>query len=272
MSKRAVFIRSGGLGDFVLTLPALSRALVLYEETILYTRASYHSLVSGYSNSLTLKDIDSDLDTLDQVLPDSDVITFWQDEEWKRELRAGGSRNLYFLEPRPTGNTHFAVETFSKLGWDWPEEYSKRAWIGDHWSGESGLLWVHAGSGSAKKNAPLPWFAEIARKWIDEKKVNGVVFSFGEADNEVWADFERLEISKDRRVQVVRSVGLRELRRMLADQASVFVGNDSGPGHLAASLGIPTRIVFRSTDRKIWAPLGPRVETYESLSEASKIL
>ena len=27
-----------------------------------------------------------------------------------------------------------------------------------------------------------------------------------------------------------------------------------GPGHLAASLGIPTRIVFRSTDRKIWAP------------------
>jgi ADP-heptose:LPS heptosyltransferase len=86
------------------------------------------------------------------------------------------------------------------------------------------------------------------------------------------SDFERLEISKDRRVQVVRSVDLGELKTRMADQAAVFLGNDSGPGHLAASLGIPTRIVFRSTERKIWSPLGPRVETYESFSEASKIL
>ena len=219
-----------------------------------------------------MKDIDSDLETLSQVLPDSDVITFWQDEEWKRELRAGGSGNLYFLESRPTGNTHFSAATFLNLGWDWPAEYSERAWIGDHWSGGDGLLWVHAGSGSVKKNAPLPWFVKLARKWLDAKTVNRVIFSFGEADSEVCAEFERLEISKDRRVQVVRSVDLGELKKMLADQASVFLGNDSGPGHLAASLGIPTRIVFRSTDRKIWAPLGPRVETYESISEASKIL
>ncbi|MBT3635736.1 MAG: hypothetical protein HN531_02265 [Opitutae bacterium] len=272
MSKRAIFIRSGGLGDFVLSLPVLNRALVSYDETILFTRTSYHSLVSGYSDSLTLKDIDSDLDTLSQVLPDSDVITFWQDEEWKRELRNGGCGNLYFLEPRPTGNAHFSAATFSKLGWDWLEEYSRRAWLGDHWVGGDALLWVHPGSGSDKKNVPLPCFAELARKWLDSKTVNRVAFSFGEADAGVLSNFENLEISEDRRVQVVRSVNLGKLRKMMVDQASVFLGNDSGPGHLAASLGIPTHIVFRSTERKIWAPLGPRVETYESFSEASKIL
>ena len=63
MSKRVVFIRSGGLGDFLLCLPALSGALAFYEETILFTRSSYHSLLSDYSDSLTLKDVDSDLDT-----------------------------------------------------------------------------------------------------------------------------------------------------------------------------------------------------------------
>ena len=272
MSKRAVFIRSGGLGDFVLSLPVIGRALVLYDETILFTRTSYHSLVSGYSDSLTLKDIDSDLDTLGQVLPGSDVITFWQDEEWKRELRTGGSGNLYFLEPRPTGNAHFCHTMFSELGWDWLEEYPRIAWLGDHWNGGDTLLWVHPGSGSDKKNVPLSSFAELAREWLDSKTRKRVVFSFGEADAEVRANFERLEISKDRRVQVVRSVNLRKLRKMMVDQASVFLGNDSGPGHLAASLGIPTHIVFRSTDRKIWAPLGPRVETYESFPEASKIL
>ena len=272
MSRRAIFIRSGGLGDFVLSLPALDRALVSYDETILFTRSSYHSLVSGYSDSLILKDVDSDLGTLRQVLPGSDVITFWQDEEWKRELRTGGSENLYFLEPRPTGKVHFSHTMFLKLEWDWQEEYSRRAWLGDQWVGGDSLLWIHPGSGSDKKNAPLYCFAELARKWLDSKTINRVAFSFGEADGEVLSDFGKLEISKDSRVQVVRSANLRKLRKMMVDQASVFLGNDSGPGHLAASLGIPTHIVFRSTDRKIWAPLGPRVETYESFSEASKIL
>jgi len=272
MSKRAIFIRSGGLGDFVLSLPALNRALVSYDETILFTRNSYYSLVSDYSDSLTFKDIDSDLDTLGQVLPGSDVITFWQDEEWKRELRIGGAENLFFLEPRPTGNAHFSRTMFLKLEWDWLEEYSRRAWLGDHWVGGDALLWLHPGSGSDKKNAPLPCFAELARKWLDSKTMNRVAFSFGEADSEVLSSFGKLEISKDNRVQVVRSLNLGKLREMMVDQATVFLGNDSGPGHLAASLGIPTRIVFRSTDRKIWAPLGPRVETYDSFSEASKIL
>ena len=146
MSKRAIIIRSGGLGDFVLTLPVLCRALALYDETILFTRNTYYSLVREYSKSLILKDIDSDLGILGEVLPGSDVITFWQDEEWKRELRIGGCGNLYFLESRPTGKLHVSEAMFTALDWDWSAEYSKKAWLGDRWSGGSCLLWIHAGS------------------------------------------------------------------------------------------------------------------------------
>lgn len=38
-----------------------------------------------------------------------------------------------------------------------------------------------------------------------------------------------------------------------------FVGNDSGPGHLAGALGLPTHILFGFTDPELWHPCGPRV-------------
>jgi ADP-heptose:LPS heptosyltransferase len=41
--------------------------------------------------------------------------------------------------------------------------------------------------------------------------------------------------------------------------ARAFVGNDSGPGHLAGVLGVPTLTLFGPTDPARWKPLGPRV-------------
>lgn len=39
----------------------------------------------------------------------------------------------------------------------------------------------------------------------------------------------------------------------------MFVGNDSGVGHLAGALGLPTHIIFGFTDPELWRPVGPRV-------------
>ena len=43
------------------------------------------------------------------------------------------------------------------------------------------------------------------------------------------------------------------------ERARVFVGNDSGPTHLAAMLGVPTVAVFVATDASVWAPVGAHV-------------
>ena len=40
--------------------------------------------------------------------------------------------------------------------------------------------------------------------------------------------------------------------------AARFIGNDSGPGHLAAITGIPTLALFGPTDPARWRPLGPQ--------------
>ena len=37
-------------------------------------------------------------------------------------------------------------------------------------------------------------------------------------------------------------------------QASLFVGNDSGPTHMAAGLGVPVLVLFGSSDSRLWHP------------------
>jgi ADP-heptose:LPS heptosyltransferase len=58
--------------------------------------------------------------------------------------------------------------------------------------------------------------------------------------------------------RVARDLPLRRLAGLLA-AARGFVGNDSGPTHLAAALGVPTVAVFGPTDPGVWAPVGRRV-------------
>jgi heptosyltransferase-3 len=36
--------------------------------------------------------------------------------------------------------------------------------------------------------------------------------------------------------------------------AQLFVGNDSGPAHLAAAFGVPVTVLFGASDPVTWAP------------------
>jgi ADP-heptose:LPS heptosyltransferase len=51
---------------------------------------------------------------------------------------------------------------------------------------------------------------------------------------------------------------LYELACWLAS-ARVYIGNDSGPAHLAAAVGTPVVALFGPSDPAVWAPRGPRV-------------
>jgi len=51
----------------------------------------------------------------------------------------------------------------------------------------------------------------------------------------------------------VAGVPLAEVKSLLAS-ASLFVGNDSGPAHMAAAFGVPLLVIFGTSDPAIWAP------------------
>jgi ADP-heptose:LPS heptosyltransferase len=61
------------------------------------------------------------------------------------------------------------------------------------------------------------------------------------------------DLSPFSRYRTLRGAPLDELRRLLAS-ASLFVGNDSGPAHMAAALGLPVVVIFGASDPEIWGP------------------
>ncbi len=46
---------------------------------------------------------------------------------------------------------------------------------------------------------------------------------------------------------------LEDLKSLLAG-AALFIGNDSGPAHMAAAFGLPVVVLFGNSDREIWSP------------------
>ena len=50
---------------------------------------------------------------------------------------------------------------------------------------------------------------------------------------------------------------------------AAFIGNDSGPTHLAAAIGLPTTALFGPTDPDLWHPIGDRVQVLAPGGDAS---
>ena len=56
---------------------------------------------------------------------------------------------------------------------------------------------------------------------------------------------------------------LYELARWIST-ARLYIGNDSGIGHLAAAVGTPVVAIFMDTDPRLWAPRGSQVTVLEN--------
>jgi len=123
---------------------------------------------------------------------------------------------------------------------------------------EKRLVIIHPGSGSLKKCWPAENFCSVA----DVLTSRGLqpLFVFGPAE------VERLP----QQIRMVRSrwpcLILPNLEVLLAAtcMCSMFIGNDSGPTHLAAAAGARTCAIFGPTDPAVWAPLGQSVITVRS--------
>jgi hypothetical protein len=113
---------------------------------------------------------------------------------------------------------------------------------------------LHPGSGSPHKCWPAASYLELARRLTQSGHKPRVVI--GEVELEQWpagqADAFAAAAELDRPQTLV------ELWESYAG-ATRFVGNDSGPGHLAAITAVSTLALFGPTDPARWRPLGPNV-------------
>jgi ADP-heptose:LPS heptosyltransferase len=61
------------------------------------------------------------------------------------------------------------------------------------------------------------------------------------------------DLSPFRAYRTVAGAPLSEIKALLAG-AALFVGNDSGPAHMAAAFGVPSVVIFGPSDPAIWGP------------------
>jgi ADP-heptose:LPS heptosyltransferase len=118
---------------------------------------------------------------------------------------------------------------------------------------------IHPGAGSPAKCWPVAEFVQLA----DELKKTGrsVRFVIGEVELDRWTQSDRGKLAA---AAPVRSCGnLLELLNEIST-AAAFVGNDSGPAHLAGIIGVPTIALFGQTSPVQWKPLGPRVRVLQT--------
>ena len=111
---------------------------------------------------------------------------------------------------------------------------------------------IHPGSGSPKKNWPLPLFIEVGNRL--KSMAMKPEFILGPAEYHLLDELNR--ISGEVRIIDDLIVLAKELVKSTA-----FVGNDSGVSHLSAFLGLPTVVIFGPSDPKRWAPMGTSVRT-----------
>ena len=112
---------------------------------------------------------------------------------------------------------------------------------------------IHPGAGKEANRWPAEKFLELARQLQDAGKPVRVLL--GETEIEKWPT--ELTRQFEAVAEVHRPTTLLELLDEIA-AASAFVGNDSGPGHLAGIIGVPTISLFGASDPARWRPLGPR--------------
>ena len=121
------------------------------------------------------------------------------------------------------------------------------------------LVCVHPGAGAPNKQWPLASFASL----IEALAADGLgVLVIGGADEAgLFARLLRTVRNDAPVANLAGLVGLADLPRILSAM-DLFVGNDSGPKHLAATLGVPTVGIHSGTvDAGEWAPIGPTALT-----------
>lgn len=278
-TERILIFRGGAMGDFLLSLPALSALRSAFpessvevvghpERTILavdlVTRthnidaALWAPLYALGSDLTTLESLFSDVDLAIAYVPDSDHTV-------ARNLASIGVDRVLVHPPRPdeNGAKHavdhllFPVESlriqpatrspsFKPEGRHLEGATDRLAGLGI----QRPFIALHAGSGGRPKQWDPARFANV----IDAAG-RDVLITTGPADSDMA---ERITLATSGPVFILDAVDLPTLGAIYS-LADAFLGCDTGPTHLAAAVGTPTVALFGPTRPDVWGPRGRAV-------------
>jgi heptosyltransferase-3 len=295
--ERILLIRTGGLGDTLLMWPALAAVRRRFPKAridLMGHRERCQLLAVPRGADLALDVEGSGLHVLFEISaapPEGvcarfaayDAIVAFAapgDYALAENLSACGVEEVHAFLPFPSAGEKIHVAEHAKrslIGVDLAEpgedprldvsakerEDGAQALVSlDLWKKKLALL--APGSGSANKNWAPGKFAELAAE-LTKKGFTPLLLQ-GPADSSAVTAV--LDCAGAEGLPVLVDESPATLKGVLA-HAQLFVGNDAGPTHLAALMGVPTVAIFGPSDPVRWSPVGPRVNLIRSGVECS---
>ncbi len=281
--KHVLIIRSGALGDLILTLPVLAALKKRYDgisidmmgdpgRLSLLKKCGYVDNVlpvddrkftplyapGGTPRGTALEGLRS-YDAIYSYLPDPDGV-------FAENLRRFASGPVLTGRTRPSGGcrihmTRVLMDVLKPLGADTIDEppairlpLSVATADIQNLPSDRTLVAIHPGSGGLAKCWSAERYAALIERLID--RGYRPVVTFGPADDTVRRRI--LPRIPDQDVLFVEDRPLVDLAALYA-RCHAMIGNDSGMTHLAAAAGTPVIALFGPTDPAVWGPRGKQV-------------
>jgi ADP-heptose:LPS heptosyltransferase len=268
-NKKLLIIHLGALGDFILTFPAIIQLQKYYDVIDVLCQSGigklaktlglvekWYPLEAAYVASLFTDRIDSKIKTL--LTPYANIILFTLSDKLEQTINHISAKPSCRMPPKLPIHvrvhlTEFVLKNLINCGLirspdavlddiPLPNRRSQPK------NGDRILL--HPGAGSIRKRWPMTNFLEVEAIL----KADGLKpeFILGPAEADLVDELQH----PDRTVHALSD--LLDLT-VLLKSAGGYIGNDSGPSHLAAFLGLPATVIFGPADPKRWTPVGRNV-------------
>ena len=260
--RRLLVVRLSAFGDVIHTIPAVVALRDHFEITWVVQRA-YHELVEMVAG---VRAIEPSLRMRADVVVDFQGLIKSAVLAWLSGAKERYGFAREFVREKPAAwftNRHARIDPATHVV-EWNLQLAQAVERGvkmpqvdfspfaaDEPRGFAGRIVLIPGAGKPQKQWPVERFRELARR-IGPKALS------------VWGPGER-ELAEGIGAEVAPATNLRELARVLRD-ASIVVGSDTGPLHLAAALG--TRVVglYGPTNPARNGPFGQIANCVETFS------
>jgi len=292
MKPGVLVIRGGGIGDFILTLPAIALLRENFPgcriEILAYRRVL--GLVHGRYYADATRSIDygpmaACFNPRAEINPElaayfrsfAQIVSYIYDPDclFSQSLRGIGVKNLLPASPIVGPGPHAAHQLASPLTGlgvflddPAPQIYPSAEDRNEaqRLLGNTGtpFIAIHPGSGSPSKNWPIKHWQRLIRNLHREHGFHRVVVVGGEADTERLSSL-REEFPDS--LSWLCEIPL-EILGAILERASLFIGHDSGISHLASAAGARCLLLFGPTDPKVWAPAGHSVKILQHASRS----
>jgi lipopolysaccharide heptosyltransferase II len=145
----------------------------------------------------------------------------------------------------------FPILSISDNAYDMAKKSLKRAGAKE----DVHLFTIHIGSQAPSKCWPIDRFVRLTDKITKELKID-VAFVGGPDDRKLIE--KALTMKNQPALNLAGQLSLEETAALIST-SEMFIGNDSGPAHIAAAVGTPSVVLFGPTDPSTCAPVGKNV-------------